>query len=68
MNLTYFKTEEEIRERLNYLDSEDADLATIINTIEITDQVEDYDLKHDIIIPELLLVILMETYIYRLAK
>lgn len=51
---TYFKTEEEIRERLSYLDSKDVEVA-INNTVEITDKVEEYDLKHDIIIPELIL-------------
>jgi DNA polymerase-3 subunit alpha len=49
---TYFKTEGEIKERLNYLSVEDVQLA-IDNTIDIYNKIEFYDLQQNIIIPEL---------------
>jgi DNA polymerase-3 subunit alpha len=48
----YFKTEEEIKERLQYLDEKDVQLA-IDNTIDIYNKIEFFDLKQDVIVPEL---------------
>lgn len=47
---TYFKTEEEMLQRMDYLDKE-AVLRGFANTVSIVNKIEEYDLKQDVIIP-----------------
>jgi DNA polymerase-3 subunit alpha len=49
---TYFKTEDEMLERLSYLDKEDV-LKAFENTVDICNKVEFFDLKQDVVIPTL---------------